>query len=258
MLARDMTARPTMPYNGQMFRSKLETHFAQYFDKIGLGWRYEPQQDLVPYYLPDFQVWDMPGLDPRIGAHLPGWVEVKPMGMIYELRDLLGLPEVFPEEETRSSQVTAAELQQMQVEEFWKPKQLAEASRIAVLVAGQVNGTRTLSALMLPDDILWQRNHPLVNWRGVQEKQRRAEERARWEAENQERQRQWQAERDEQAARDRAGFLAIVRGCPEQPAKYPGQCLMCRRYLEADSLTLFRQDTGYRLLCASCIASLGS
>lgn len=49
-------------YKGVMFRSRLESRWAGYFDKIGIPWKYEPAKYLIDrnrYYTPDF-VLDVP------------------------------------------------------------------------------------------------------------------------------------------------------------------------------------------------------
>jgi hypothetical protein len=60
-------------YKGYIFRSRLETRWAVFFDEIGLTWEYEPEGfDLgnAGWYLPDF----------RVGARFDNifYVEVKP------------------------------------------------------------------------------------------------------------------------------------------------------------------------------------
>lgn len=46
-------------YNGVTFRSRLEAHWAEYFDSIGLKWFYEPEGYFISGhtgYLPDFYI----------------------------------------------------------------------------------------------------------------------------------------------------------------------------------------------------------
>jgi len=63
------------PYNGILFRSKLEAKWAVFFDSLGVGYKYEPEWDEVDIgigyiqYKPDFY---LPDLDL--------WIEVKPVG----------------------------------------------------------------------------------------------------------------------------------------------------------------------------------
>lgn len=64
-------SKPTR-YHGTLFRSRLEAHWAVYFDLLGWEWEYEPQAFHFPYlsigYCPDFWL--------RTGPKC--WVEVKP------------------------------------------------------------------------------------------------------------------------------------------------------------------------------------
>jgi hypothetical protein len=65
-----IAAIPTC-YNGYRFRSRLEARWAVFFDRIGLGYEYEPEGFQVGNvrYLPDFRVRD-----------LMCYVEIKPKG----------------------------------------------------------------------------------------------------------------------------------------------------------------------------------
>lgn len=55
-------------YNGVMFRSKLEAHWARFFDAVNIEWEYEPTA--LPGWIPDF----------LIAGH---WLaEVKPVPMV--------------------------------------------------------------------------------------------------------------------------------------------------------------------------------
>lgn len=54
-------------YKGVLMRSKLEVRWAREFDRWSLDWEYEPKQELVRHYTPDFFL-------PELGV----WVEVKP------------------------------------------------------------------------------------------------------------------------------------------------------------------------------------
>lgn len=68
-----MAARPTL-YKGIRMRSRTEAAFAQYLDRVGISWAYEPVcfANADGQYLPDFQVFvDDP-------SRVPGFVEVKP------------------------------------------------------------------------------------------------------------------------------------------------------------------------------------
>ena len=51
-------------YNGVIYRSRLETKWAIFFDVVGIKFQYEPRQFdtrdglyLPDFYLPDFSVW---------------------------------------------------------------------------------------------------------------------------------------------------------------------------------------------------------
>ena len=64
------------PYQGHLFRSRLEARWAVFFDALGLEWEYESEgYDLDGiWYLPDFKVKTPQGSDI--------WIEVKPADVI--------------------------------------------------------------------------------------------------------------------------------------------------------------------------------
>lgn len=61
-----MIAAIRTAYGGQMFRSRLEAHWAAFFDALGWPWEYEPID--LRGYIPDFV----------LRLHRPVLVEVKP------------------------------------------------------------------------------------------------------------------------------------------------------------------------------------
>lgn len=79
-------------YKGYLFRSRLESRWAVYFDLLGLTWQYEPEGFRMGSvcYLPDFAVQvPVKALTPGFLGLLPTfepvpaeqvWVEVKPAG----------------------------------------------------------------------------------------------------------------------------------------------------------------------------------
>jgi hypothetical protein len=254
LLTRNPHEAPAILYQGIQFRSKLETQVAQWFDEVGILWKYEQRLNLDLPYLPDFKVAAGPRLDRRIAEALPEFVEVKPQELIYELQRRMGLPDVFPEETTITSSVTATELQTRQIEEFWKPKRLAELLKCRVLVIGRVDGVRTLSPLMHPDGILWQRNHPIVNWRGVQQKHEREEKRAREQAEHAERLQAFRESQAREEAARRKFFEEAVNSGTQRRARFAGYCRNCRNYCTANQLTLFYGfERGPIILCDDCV-----
>lgn len=63
---RNIKAIPTI-YAGTQFRSRLEAHWAAFFDRCEWRWTYEPQD--MEGYIPDFKLW----------FRIPILVEVKPV-----------------------------------------------------------------------------------------------------------------------------------------------------------------------------------
>lgn len=267
MLARDWDERPE-PYNGIQMRSKLEVRCARFLDHLSVPWEYEVPVEIDGRriaYLPDFHIdaRNPHGLSLlEIGwGHAP-WIEVKPQEFIYLLRDHLGVAERSNE----FVEVSAKELRADDIEELWKPKRLAEMTDSDVLVVGQVDKDRTLSATMTAEGIDFRIDHPFVNYRGVmkrREKEReRAEWQARWERDRRERQaeeqrlaQQREAEREERRRRklQELGTAFFAVGWRKKQASFSGTCDVCETYGEPSDLWVhFHPSRPYRIVCKAC------
>ena len=64
-------------YNGYLFKSKLEAKWAVFFDRIGIGYQYEPEAFAVEggWYTPDFY---LPDVYLRSNEESGVYIEVKP------------------------------------------------------------------------------------------------------------------------------------------------------------------------------------
>lgn len=258
-------ARPT-PYKGQTFRSALEAKVAEQLDTLGVDWEYEtkaheavawfapsyaPEPPVFTGYLPDFAI-----RDASEDLQLPLWVEVKPAGLLYAVRDHFGVSERFTDDV--ECRISAAELRAVGLDEIWKPKSLAEFYGRDVLVVYQVNATRSLSVLMRPDRLVLSRRHPAVNFRQVLAAAEKAEREAQWRAEMAEREAQWRVQQEAETARRQAqNATLLATWLPHmrlngRPAKWPGQCLMCGvRQQPAEILIAQDQAGAWRSLCRS-------
>jgi hypothetical protein len=270
---RDKASTPTT-YNGRQFRSVLEADVARFLDECAVHWRYEVWTDYTRRYLPDFTIdWAADYLN------LPRWVEVKPQEMLYDLRDALGVPELF-QGEWRVEGVSAGGILNLNAKfvELYKPKRLTEVAAddllqktplstaqmrsregIGVLVTAVANRTRTLSVEMDACGVTFSRSHPFVNRKGALRDAERAAERERWRLESEERDRQYaanQARYQAEAAELRRQreefsrrFLAHVAVTSGRRAKYPGKCRACAGKFPAEELWMWNFDGEWVVLC---------
>lgn len=256
MIWRRDETRPTR-YHGTLFRSALEAKVAEELDGFGIQWEYEQpvEVDGLPY-LPDFT------LDPRSDLadefDLAGewgiapWLEVKPAGLLYALRDHAGLPERFDGNHTLH--LTAQDLRAAGMDEIWKPKRLAEATGFTALVVSAINRHRTLSVLMTPDGIELSRSHPLVCHRQLVADRQRAEREAQWRAEMERQRAAYEAEQ----RRQRQAIIAYAKS-RGRPARYDGWCCICSDDHFADELVIFRAANGRWLaVCRTHLREGGS
>lgn len=238
------------------FRSQLEVLVAKELDAHGVSWEYERPiwgRDGLPlHYLPDFTI---KSADPAL--QLPMFVEAKPQDFLYSLRDLLGVTRRHGDRfagEVICENVTAKDLRDLFVQELWKPKRLAELSGESTLVVGTVGAVSSLSVEMLADSIKFSRQHPFVNWVGIQKAKERELKRLQWEAEAQERQRLWREQQElnrESKVRETLQFKHLG------VTKWDRHCYGCRAAVQAGSGSLRKVqfvDGGYewRVLCSSC------
>ena len=241
------------------FRSHLEVLVAQELDEHGVNWDYErpvvlPRGPEVRY-LPDFTI-----NSADHALQLPQWVEAKPQQFLYDLRDVLGVTRRHGERfsgEIRHENVTSKNLQDLLVKELWKPKRLAELTGKSVLVVGTVGGTSSLSIEMCADSIRFSRQHPFVNWLGIQKSQERERKRLQWQVETAERQRVWQ----EQQEQKRQVMVRQVRETLQfkhfGPTKWNRGCFGCGTFVQAGNGSLRKAEFTdgsheWRVLCSSC------
>lgn len=191
---------------------------------------------------------------------LPRWVECKPQDFLYSLRDLLGVTRKHGDRfagEIVCEGVASDDLRSMLVEELWKPKRLAEITGDSVLVVGTVGGVSSLSIEMGPASIKFSRQHPFVNWVGIQKAKERERKRLEWEAEAAERQRLFEEDQKRQRqamARELEATLAFRH---LGPTKWNKTCFGCGSFVQAGqgSLRKVQFTDGsheWRVLCSSC------
>lgn len=218
------------------FRSQLERDVAAELDRHAVEWRYEVRVILPggvqPMYLPDFTIDAAPD-----ALRLPAWVECKPQQMLYDLRDTLGVTrragEYFEDDVTVEG-VDAAAMRAYDIAELWKPKRLAELSGEDILVVGGVARTRTLTATMRPDGVVFSRSHPFANWPGHQKRIEQERQRRYWAEESQRQREQWEAQQQArelaaQAERRRSVAAIVAHFKPIEP-RFASGCHGCGRH----------------------------
>jgi len=241
------------------FRSHLEVLVARELDEHGVKWDYE-RPVVLPggpqvRYLPDFTI-DSSDL----ALQLPRWVEAKPQQFLYDLRDALGITRRYGERfsgEILHKNVTSIDLQDLLIQELWKPKRLAELTGESVLVVGTVGGTSCLSIEMCAETIRFSRQHPFVNWLGLQKAKEREFKRLQMEVEAAERQRAWL----EQQERNRQAIARQVQETLQYkhlgPTKWNRGCFGCNAFVQAGTGSLRKvqftdSSHEWRVLCSNC------
>jgi hypothetical protein len=241
------------------FRSHLEVLVAQELDEHGIDWDYEKPVILpngpAVRYLPDFTI-----NNADQALHLPRWVEAKPQQFLYDLRDVLGVTRRHGERfsgEIQQENVNSKDLQNLLVQELWKPKRLAELTGESVLVVGTVGGTSSLSIEMCADSIRFSRSHPFVNWLGLQKTKERQRKQLQYEAEAAERQRMWK----EQQELNRQAMKREVRETLQfkhlGATKWSKGCFGCNAFVQAGTGSLRKVEftdgsNEWRVLCSNC------
>lgn len=241
------------------FRSHLEVLVAQELDEHGVNWDYE-RPVVLPggpqvRYLPDFTI---NSAEPVL--QLPRWVEAKPQQFLYDLRDVLGVTRRHGERfsgEIDREDATSEDLRNMLVQELWKPKRLAELTGESVLVVGTVGGTASLSIEMRADSIRFSREHPFVNWLGIEKAKERERKRLQWEAEIAERQRHWHQQHERQREERARQVSETLRFPHLGRTKWNRYCFGCSAFVQAGTGSLRKvQFTDgsheWRVLCSSC------
>lgn len=244
------------------FRSHLEVLVASELDEHGVNWDYE-RRVVLPTgaeirYLPDFTI-----NSAAPALQLPRWVEAKPQQFLYDLRDLLGITRRHGERfsgEILHESVTAKDLQDMLMQELWKPKRLAELSGESVLIVGTVGGTACLSIEMCADSIRFSRSHPFVNWLGIQKAKERERKRLEWETQAAERQRVWQEQQEQQCLAMARQLRETLRFRHLGPTKWNRSCFGCGTFVQAGTGSLRKVEftngsNEWRVLCSSCCHS---
>lgn len=238
------------------FRSHLEVLVSKELDAHGVDWEYERpiygRNNLQLPYLPDFTI---NSADQSL--RLPMFIEVKPQDFLYLLRDLLGVTRSHGDRfagEVVCKDVTAKDLQNMLVQELWKPKRLAEMTGESILVVGTVGAVSSLSIEMCADSIKFSRQHPFVNSVGIERAKERERKRQQWEAESMERQALW---RQEQKLNQQIKINETLRFRHLGATKWDRYCFGCRDFVQAGSGSLRKvQFTDgsheWRVLCSNC------
>jgi hypothetical protein len=242
------------------FRSALERRVADELDRLSVPYTYElavtlPNFGPVPY-LPDFTIEvDSSHLD------LPRWVECKPQAMLYTLRDVTGVTrragEYFETDVTVEG-VTAGHLVELDLKELAKPKRLAELSGDEVLVIGDVGRTKSLTALLTPDTIMFSRHNRFVNQRGVELTEQRAQREAAWrERAEIERQRYEQARAQAEAEREKnlwVALRAVLSTGVQAFPRYASSCAGCQQVGDNGMIYKVRLGTTERWIriCPAC------
>lgn len=226
-------------YKGIRFRSTLEVNVAEQLDRLEVVWLYEEPLDQAKHirYLPDFTI---TLADPELD--LPQWVEVKPGGLLYAVRDKARLDEKF--EGVHRLAITADNLGQAGFDELAKPKALAEATGQSVLAVSAINRFRTLSILLAPDHIELSRSHPTVCRQQVLREQEYEAQRRQWEIEAEQR----RIDREGQEAARLAAVLAAARA-NNRPARYDGWCWHCGQEQIAEMLVIFPAQDRWGACC---------
>jgi hypothetical protein len=241
------------------FRSHLEVLVAQELDQHGIDWDYEKPVILpngpAVRYLPDFTI-----NSADQAFYLPRWVEAKPQQFLYDLRDVLGVTRRHGERfsgEIQQENVNSKDLQNLLVQELWKPKRLAELTGESVLVVGTVGGTSCLSIEMCADSIRFSRSHPFVNWLGLQKAKERQRKQLQYEIEAAERQRVWK----ERQELNRQAIKHQVRETLQfkhlGPTKWSKGCFGCNAFVQAGTGSLRKVEftdgsNEWRVLCSNC------
>jgi hypothetical protein len=219
------------PAKSHQFRSQLEARVASELDRHHVRYDYESREGLPALselqYLPDFRVISAP-----LELQLPVWIECKPQQFLYDLRDWLNVTRKYGEyfsEPVPVDGCSSSDLSRMgpNIAELAKPKRLAELTGFGVLVVGNAGVKSRLSVLMKQSSIVFDRQHPFVNWRGHLERLERERReaaakaaRARYEKE--------MAEAEAQRAKEEMQLIERVKAAPHRMLnRFPGDCICC-------------------------------
>lgn len=247
------------------FRSDLERKVSEELTRLEVRWRYEvPVQlpgGIQVMYLPDFVIDEA-----KPDLALPAWVECKPMQMLYNLRDTLGVTrkvgEYFKDDVTVDG-LSSADLHDRDLAELAKPKRLAELTGLDILLVGSVQATTSLSVLLTASGCVLSRRHPFVNQRGVARQRERDEKRAQWAVDRDRLIAEWESERQKRVTQEtelRAAHVRqSVRNITGIGPRYSSSCYLCRRN-GTDGLIYrvpFTNGTeGWQRVCATCRAAV--
>jgi hypothetical protein len=253
------------PAETSKFRSHLEARVASELDRHFVRYAYESREGLPDLsqlrYLPDFRVISAP-----LKLSLPVWIECKPQQFLYDLRDELDVTRKFGEyfcEPVSVESCGSVDLYRMgaNLSELAKPKRLAELTGLDVLLVGGAGAKSRLSVLLKKSSIVFDRQHPFVNWRGYSERiereRRETEARACAEEARQAYEKQ-KAEAEARAYKEKRQLIELVKAAPHKMAnRYAGECVSCGCDVLSGlgSLRAIFDASGnrfHRILCGEC------
>ena len=258
-----MKAQYKAPHAPGEFRSQLEVLVASELTACGVDWSYESPVILrdgrrCPY-LPDFLI-----NKANADLELPKWIECKPQQFLYDLRDTLDLTRRYGDKFNTPIELegcNAQELKNLEVQEIWKPKRLAELTGESVLVVGGVGRVQTLTIQMNAESITFSRTNPFVNWKGVEQQKERAARDAQYREQAAQRQAEYEAAAEARKLKQiqrRTNLLLHVRQAkPRGSNRYESQCCDCgatvpERIGSLRSVLFADQSSRFFVLCPKC------
>lgn len=259
---------------GNGYRSSLEARCAEALRTIGLVAEYERKTEFSVHYLPDFTVTGQMESEEAAVAYAVKmeayeeagglgrsfqWIEVKPPDFLYRLRDDLGVTRRAGEyfKGAVTVKCTAddfrARADAEAFRELWKPKKLAEKSGRNVLVVGNAHGTSSLTILMTPDAAIFERNHPVANWKHWTIDAERRERRAREEEQRRLELERFKAEKQREHERMISAIRAELPRIPLLVNRYTNRCVFCNELVPAETGNAFMFD-GWKSAHKACVA----
>jgi hypothetical protein len=246
---RDPIAPVKTVYNGMTFDSLIESECARHLDNSNVRWSAQVRTGASVPYKVDFEI-----LEAAEHWQLPRYIEVKPQPMLYALRAIHRLPEFFDGEVA-----VRADLEELNLrgfKELIKPLRLADEADCEVLIVGEVNCSRKLSAFAQSGFILtFTRSQPWVNAQTYYKKLEDERRKLAWRAEQEAREQVRRAEREaqhKQFVQDHRSFEERLGSLLSRakPAQYGQLCEVCRRWCPPDRLLIVKIDTKWVAWCS--------